>query len=203
MESGVSASRSFYLRPAGRPVYLGDYFELWYGMFQSTVLGDVPFLNIDIAHKAFPKRYASMIELLEDMKQDYRVGRLVDVNRPMDYQVVMALKKHLAGLDLIYRSTPEAKGFERRFLDIVDIPSRVGFEASREVNGKTETYKTNVADHFKSKNTAIRYPHLPCIKIGSTVKSITVPMEFCSLSDAQVSCRNKPLFLFCGVCTQQ
>lgn len=181
------AARSFYLRPQQKPVYLGDYFELWLGLFQSTILGDIPFLNIDIAHKAFPKRYGSLVDLLEDMKQDFRVGRLVNVTRPLDVQVCDAMHKHLAGMDIIYRKTRESSGLERKFLGVAEIPSRVFFEATRTVNGKEEKHKTNVQDYFKSIGIQIKYPHLPCIKMGNTIKSVTVPMEFCSVSDAQVS----------------
>ncbi|CAD7081278.1 unnamed protein product [Hermetia illucens] len=48
------AGRAFYTKPT-HPEKLGDLFELWLGLYQSATLGDSPMLNIDVAHKGFPR----------------------------------------------------------------------------------------------------------------------------------------------------
>lgn len=175
LRNGVSAARSFYL-PNNKPEYLGDYFELWLGLFQSTVLGYSPYLNVDIAHKAFPKRYASLAHLVEDIKNE---SRNVRDERSLNDE----LRKHLKGLDLVY-VTPGNANLKKiyKFLDLDRKPSEVRFKDDQN-DGK----ETTVADYFKKRNFTIRYPDLPCVKIGSSVKSISVPMEHCELPGNQVS----------------
>jgi hypothetical protein len=43
----VQVGRSFFSPPRGRVVDLGGGLEMWYGFFQSAVLGWKPFLNVD------------------------------------------------------------------------------------------------------------------------------------------------------------
>lgn len=98
---GVPDKRSFFLPATGRREYLGDFYELWLGLFQSVVLGNIPLLNVDVNHKAFPKRYNSLIDMFPDMQQDMRMN--IDPNQPLDRFVVQALQKHLGGLEICYR----------------------------------------------------------------------------------------------------
>lgn len=171
--------RSFYLRPNGRGEYLGDYFELWLGLFQSTVLGDMPFLNVDIAHKAFPKSYSSLIDIFRDMEQDRRFQR-IDLNRPINDDVKKALEKHLGGLDIRYLSPKDKMIYERKFLSIKSPPEQIMFAK----DGKN----ISVLKYFEQElKTKIQYPQMPCIEMGNKIRTITVPIEFCSLSNAQVS----------------
>lgn len=172
--------RSFYLRPKDRPLYLGDYFELWYGLFQSTVLGDMPFLNVDIAHKAFPKSYTSLIDIFTDMQQDRRFQNGINTNRPIDNDVKDALKKHLSGLDIHYTSPKDGQIYERKFASVENPPGQIMFQK--------DDKNISVLEYFeKTLNKKIQYPQMPCIKMGNRIRTITVPIEFCSLSNAQVS----------------
>lgn len=174
LRNGISAARSFYL-PDDKPEYLGDYFELWYGLFQSTVLGYQPYLNVDIAHKAFPKRYASLVDLKNAIRQEN------SRNARDDRMLYEELKKHLRGLDLVY-VTPGNANLKKvyKFLDLDRKPSEVKFKDDK---GRQLT----VAQYFEERNFPIRYPDLPCVKIGSSIKNITVPMEHCELPNSQVS----------------
>lgn len=43
----VTVGRSFFTAPLGPPIPLGDGLDLWYGFFQSAIMGWKPFLNID------------------------------------------------------------------------------------------------------------------------------------------------------------
>lgn len=174
LEAGVSTKRSFYL-PGARE-YLGDFFQLWYGLFQSTVLGDMPFLNIDIQHKAFPTHYEHLTELVKDVQQDNRMQP--NLNAPLDRNAAEALKRHLAGLDICYKIND--KGYERKFLGLEVPPGQFKFEK----DGKQITIEAYLRTTYNYK---LIHPHMPCIKMGTATHAITVPLELCSLSEKQVS----------------
>lgn len=164
----------------GRREYLGDFYELWLGLFQSVVLGNIPLLNVDVNHKAFPKRYNSLIDLFSDMEQDFRTR--IDPNRPLDRNVIAALQKHLGGLEICYRGPGTPKIY--KFMDLVDNAETQQFTLE---NGQRKT----ILQYFKDTNRAIRYPKLPCVRLGNTVRSIVVPMELCGIPDTQVNGRTK------------
>lgn len=169
--NGIQTGGSFFLPPNNKPPYLGDFFELWLGLFQSTVLGNSPYLNVDVTHKAFPKRYNSLVLLLDDIRKEHERSR--------DFYVDM--KKHLSGMDIIYK-TPGQNGAMSvyKFMDLVGRPREESFT-------DREGRKLTVAEYFEEQNYSIVYPDLPCVKLGNSIKSLTVPMEHCSLSDRQVS----------------
>ncbi|XP_014218616.1 protein argonaute-4 isoform X2 [Copidosoma floridanum] len=64
--TSITVGRSFFRPPQGQPVYLGSGMDLWVGLFQSAVLGWKPFLNVDVAHKAFPKSQ-NVIDLMKSI----------------------------------------------------------------------------------------------------------------------------------------
>lgn len=179
---GILGGRSFFL-PDQRRNYLGDFYELWLGLFQSTVLGSVPFLNVDVNHKAFPKRYASLVDLLKDMEQDLRMK--INPNQPLERNVVTALSRHLSGLEICYQK-PSDKPMIYKFMKIVDAPGKVEFELE---NGQRKTILQYFQETYGSNS--IKFVNLSCIKLGNTVKNITIPMELCYIPDSQVNLRNK------------
>lgn len=157
---GVQAGRSFFLQPTGNRYDLGDFFELWLGLFQSTVLGGCPYLNVDVSHKAFPKRYDNMAQLAREVGND------------------RALAEHLRGMDIVYNRPGNAGKKIHKFLDVDNTPERCMFE----LNGQ----RISVLQYFRQIGYTIQNPNLPCLRIGGQTNSITVPIELCSLSDAQV-----------------
>lgn len=159
----------------GRREYLGDFYELWLGLFQSVVLGNIPFLNVDVNHKAFPKRYNTLIDMFPDMEQDLRMN--INPNQPLDRSVLFALERHLGGLEICYRGPGNSKIY--KFMRVVGDPANERFT---DQNGQQKT----ILQYFRETNRNIQYPKLPCIKLGNTVKSIIVPMELCSIPDTQV-----------------
>lgn len=163
--------------PARERPYLGDFYELWLGLFQSLVLGKIPFLNVDVNHKAFPKRYATLIDLLRDMENDLRMR--IDLNRPLERPVEQALARHLSGLEMCYNMPGTNKKMIYKFMALCNSPGNERFKLE---NGQQKT----ILEYFNSTNRRIQYPALPCIKLGNTIKNITVPMEFCSIPDTQV-----------------
>lgn len=162
---------------------MGQYFELWKGLFQATVLGDVPFLNVDVAHKAFPKRYQNLLDLIEDIDRDMR--NTTNFNRSLDPRVTSELRRHLSGMDICYRGPGVADGGKiYKFNSVDGKPANVRFNQ----DGK----ETNVLQYFRDRQpNSIRFPEMPCLKLGNNVRNISVPIEFCSLSDAQVSESNQ------------
>lgn len=141
------------------------------------MLGDVPFLNVDVNHKAFPKRYNSFIDLIKDIAQDQRQN--ADVSRGLDERMQNSIHRHLSGLDVMY-TKPGTNPMIYKYLALVRNPAQETFTLA---DGKS----SSIAKYFQDNKVQIKYPNLPCVKMGSTVKSITVPMEFCSIPDSQVN----------------
>lgn len=170
LRHGLQTKRSFFLPPT-KHEYLQDFFELWLGLFQSTVLGNQPYLNVDVHHKAFPKKYTSLIHLLNEIEQEHRCNTQIALQR---------MHQHLIGLDLIY-VTPGQVDQRRiaKYIELVDIPSQVTF--SRDGN------TTTIQKYFAERNFPINRPDLPCVKLGNAIRNFSVPMEHCELTDRQVS----------------
>lgn len=168
----LQAGRSFYMRPAPNNQYdLGDNYELWTGLYQATVLGSRPYLNVDIAHKAFP----SELPILE------LINRNADRRRDLDPRDRSALQTHLNGLMIKYE-TPGNQTSARNF-------KFLGLNA----NSRTHRFKSDqdnreytIEEYFRSRNITIQFPMLPTLKLGNAIKNITVPMEFCSVAGSQV-----------------
>lgn len=171
LEMGIQAARSFYL-PSQQREYLGDFFELWLGLFQSTVLGSQIYVNVDVAHKAFPERYDSLLNLLQQIQKERHCDQR---------NAIEQMQSHLSGMDVIYK-TPGNAGKKRvyKFMGLVGNPNQERFT---DQSGR----QTTVAAYFSEQKYPISCPDLPCVKLGNTIKSIVVPMEHCSLSDRQVS----------------
>lgn len=170
---GVSVGRSFYqpLMQNNRRVDLGDYYDLWTGLFQSTVLGSIPYLNVDIAHKAFPSP-VKMLDMLRDMR--------IDPARGCDDRALMALKETMRGLRIRCErpNAPDsAKNF--KFLDFGETAARYKFKND---DGKMMT----VQEYFQAKhNVRLQFPNLPCVRAAPADRNIYLPMEFCSIADNQ------------------
>lgn len=176
LRDGVPGGRSFFLPTQGQREYLGDFYELWLGLFQSVVLGKVPFLNVDVNHKAFPKRYDNLVQLLDDMEQDMRTR--IDKTRPLDRFILSALEKHLRGLEICYRAPGSSKIY--KFMALTDDAATERFTTE---NGEQKT----ILQYFRDTNRNIQYPRLPCIRLGNTIRSIVVPLELCGIPDTQVN----------------
>lgn len=161
-----------------KDLYLGNGCQLWLGLFQAVVPGDELFLNVDVSHKAFPKRYDSLITLLKDLEKDLRLRYLINFNKPLEKKVLDELQKQLSGLDVCYTKPGTGYKTVRKFVSICENPNNAHFE----INGFAKT----VFNYFEERDMKITYLEMPCIAIGSREDPIKVPMEFCSISDAQV-----------------
>lgn len=171
--------RSFFTVPKpNATVKLGDYADLWTGLFSSAVLGNIPYVNVDVSHKAFPSAM-NLVQIVDEM---YSVNRFArgNVNSQIDRGIAEQLEKHLRGLRIIYE-VPGNKASKKsyKFLKLGQTVDRESFS----IDGKS----TTVANYFAhTKNVKLRYPNLPCIKCGSTIKEVVLPLEFCSVAPGQV-----------------
>lgn len=142
------------------------------GIFQSTVLGSKPYLNVDVSHKAFP----APISILEIVK----TNRL-DPNREMQDRDKYPIRTHLKGLNIVYK-LPKSPGFETyKFNDLKESARRLMFKCD------DTQRQMSIEEYFKQKKgITLQYPNLPCLWVGSTVRNICLPMEFCSVAPGQV-----------------
>lgn len=140
------------------------------GIYQSTVLGSRPYINVDIAHKAFPSE-KSIIDILREW------GVNLDID--FDYRTKKDIQTHLKGLMLTY--TMSGHDASRRTYKFQ------GFNANANTcTFKIEDKEFTINEYFASRGCQVIYPLLPTLKLGNEIKNITVPLEFCSVAGYQV-----------------
>nr|AFX89028.1 argonaute 2a [Mayetiola destructor] len=177
--NGILSGRSFYI-PTGR-MDLGDHFDLWFGRFQSVVVGDRVLLNVDIAHKGFPKPFGSLVKLWQAIEDgEKEINRRSPRYRQKNPADIMA--QHLIGLNIIYNQ-PGDQSTKRmyKFSGIAKKPSEQRFRDEYDNEKTIEAYYGQRYPNFPIKN-----PDLPCIQLGAT-GMVIVPMEFCGISECQVT----------------
>lgn len=178
----VNVGRALYFAPAGRIDYLGEGMELWYGLFQSAVLGRQSlYLNVDVAHKAFP----SAIPILDFLKSFDRDGRIPARLNP--YQENQ-LNDYLKMLTISYQSNPREapKTFGYNGLVIREGKAQGANNAVFVADGT----KMTVQQYFKDvKKINLQYPELPVLHVGSRTRNIYLPLEFCRIPAGQATNR--------------
>ncbi|KAJ1524220.1 hypothetical protein ONE63_010740 [Megalurothrips usitatus] len=172
----VQVGRSFFWQsPGGREYDLGSGMECYLGYFQSFVMGRQPYLNLDVAHKGFPKAQY-LIDMLAEF--DFRARSPEEVMQRYERDI----ERHLKGLKVEYeipgvessKRTYRVNGFRRDALK----------ERFQTKDGKTFT----IGEYFaKEKRYNLKYPYLPVLHVGAREKEILVPMELCKLAKAQVT----------------
>lgn len=167
---GTRAGRSFYTKPE-RLYDLEDGYELWFGLYQAAILGDQPFLNVDIAHKSFPRDW-SLLEYLQSIRVDLKS----DLQRWQKEQ----LEKFLQKLNIIYQPPACFKADPKLYKvnGLVDNATNLTFECE-------DKKRMTVANYFASKGYKLSYPHLNCLHVGSSVKNIYLPLELCKIAPGQ------------------
>lgn len=176
---GVQCGRSFFTRPKN-PVDLGDLYELWNGIFQSAILGSVPYVNVDIAHKAFPMRN-TVVNVIKWFGLQGRDRREPDRNRALDRDTEQKLATYLRGLQISYelRGNPASKKLYK-FTSLETSANNYRFS--------NEGKEVTIQQYFNQKyRYPIEYPHWPCIKVGNNIRSLVFPAELCTVIGDQVS----------------
>lgn len=179
LESYVKAGRQFFKRPAN-PVDLGSGYEMWTGLFQSAIFTNKSFINIDVAHKGFPKAQSMIDCLVKDFN--------LDPYRPIDNQRggdnFATFVKGLKVVASLVGNTATA-GHKREFVcnGVVGPPDKLTFPIT-ESDGRSR--KLTVAEYFaKEKQYRLKYPHLNCLWVGSRERCIYFPMELLNVSYGQ------------------
>nr|AJF15705.1 argonaute-2 [Agrilus planipennis] len=172
----ISVGRSFFSPPQGPIIQLGDGMEMYNGFYQSAVLGWKPFLNVDVAHKAFPQRLDGINLLMDLLKCSER--DLQGPLRPFDIEVV---DKFLRTLKVQYLIPTQPASRRVMRVNAVDQPAdKAMFNHDNE--------RMTVKDYFtRIKGYRLRYPHLPCLWVGSKSRSdkILLPIELCTVMEGQ------------------
>ncbi|XP_076639294.1 argonaute 2 isoform X2 [Colletes latitarsis] len=183
----VSVGCSLFPHPEpGRVVSISNGMDLWIGVFQSAVVGWRPYLNIDVAHKAFPTPQ-SVINLMKELCQDPRSRTPLQrvTARDVEYNSEK-ITKFLKGLKVQY-----------------EIPGQPHSKRTYRVNGLVECPKNDkfrlddgsmctVENYFlQTKKCRLEFPDLPCLWVGSRTneKKIHLPVELCTIVAGQVTQR--------------
>ncbi|KAL5290574.1 AGO2.2 family protein [Megaselia abdita] len=174
---GVRSGRSFYYQPQ-RPQDLGSGYELWYGLFQSVILGERLLFNIDVSHKAFMKP-VSVIDMLQSANHRGR-------NNSNDNSLYGILKNK----DIVYTPPKEfnaaSKSFklfclgnsaDSEFFDLEDKPAVGG---SKAIKGKKR--RMSIQQYYREKGYEIKFPNYKLLK---TKNGACYPMELCKIAEGQ------------------
>lgn len=172
----VPVGRSFFTPPRGEVVQLGDGLEMWYGIFQSAILGWKPFVNIDVAHKGFPKAQ-NVVDAMNEICGSPREGNELHYTQKEDFM------RFIRGLKVEYMlpNNPSSKR-TYRVNNIAECPAKLRFKLE---NNRQVT----VQDYFlHKKNVTLKHPYLPCLHVGSMTREtpIYLPSELCWVVKSQV-----------------
>lgn len=170
----VAVGRALYFATEGRSIELGEGMELWLGLFQSAILGRRSlYLNVDVAHKAFP----SAIPILNVLASFDRNGQ---IPASLADRTQAQLHEYLKMLTIGYRP-PQAPVKTYGYNGLVASAAKATFV---DADGK----KMTVQQYFENvKGIRLRYPNLPCLHVGSKVRNIYMPLEFCEIPAGQAT----------------
>uniref|UniRef100_A0A1E1W3W5 Uncharacterized protein n=1 Tax=Pectinophora gossypiella TaxID=13191 RepID=A0A1E1W3W5_PECGO len=187
LESYIKAGRQFFKRPTN-PINLGDGLEMWTGLFQSAIFTSSAFVNIDVAHKGFPKQQP----LIDAVVKDFRLDPYnpIKTQRGRGVENFQLFVKGLRVMATVGGDTTK-KGQKREFIcnELVDPPNKLKFIMT-DPNGKQ--IEMTVADYFlKIKNIRLRYPNQNCMSVGPRDRNIYYPLELLEVSYGQA--QNKQL----------
>lgn len=175
----VKFRKSIYVVPS-RPENIGAGHELWYGLFQSALLGSKPFLNIDVSHKAFPSG-GPILKVLEELFRQ--------VPDTLNNWQAAEVHDFLKGMEICYNG-PSGVAKIFKYNSLKEPASGQKFKLE---DGSQMT----VAAYFQKLGIRLRFPNLPVMHVGSTIRNIMLPMELCAIPPGQALIKKHP-----DVCTQ-
>ncbi|XP_076547410.1 argonaute 2 isoform X2 [Osmia lignaria lignaria] len=175
--------KSLFPRPEpGRVISLSDGMDLWIGVFQSVAIGKKAYLNIDVAHKGFPKDQ-SIIDLMRELCRPPRQAQPLATVQPRDVERNKEkITKFLKGLKIQYE-LPGQPTTRRtyRVNELVRCPRENKFRLENNTMCTVEQY------YLEKKNYRIQFPDLPCLWVGSRNNNIHLPVELCTIVGGQVT----------------
>ncbi|KAH8307131.1 hypothetical protein KR044_005623, partial [Drosophila immigrans] len=174
--NSIRAGRSFFMNSgSGNGYQLGDGYEALVGLYQSFVLGDKPFVNVDVSHKSFPiamKVIDYLINHARIYENDLRSG---ECNRNL-WRVLTFLK----GINIIYEP-PKSFASSPRVYRVNGFSQQPANQLKFEVDSKVMT----VDAYFASRGYKLQFPNVVCLHVGPPAKNIYLPMELCRIEEGQ------------------
>lgn len=162
----IRHKRSVFAPPSERNrMFMKDNYELYIGLYQSFVMGERPFLNVDVAHKAFPSAASDLIPLLNQYRNFDEI---------------------LSGLNLVYTSPMTQEKRMYKFNGIRGSADREMF------NDDSDGRRKSIVQYFQEKGYRVKHPNLPCLHIGPPNRNILIPIELLSLPGGQALNRKAP-----------
>ncbi|XP_049825505.1 protein argonaute-2-like isoform X2 [Aethina tumida] len=165
--------RSFFTKPPSI-MDLGNGMEMYQGFYQSAIRGGKLLLNVDVAHKAFPKTQ-SVIHAIENVCAS--PGQQFSFHKPLTQYQIALFQRYIKNLKILYEIPGQV--CSKRFYRVngVDEPSKI-----KTFNCGTGT--CTVESYFRSeKGYTIKYPMMPTIWVGSKSRQtkILLPPECCTV----------------------
>ncbi|XP_064212606.1 argonaute-2b isoform X2 [Tribolium castaneum] len=179
----IIAGRCFFTPPRdGQIIPLGDGMELYYGFYQSAIRGWKALLNVDVAHKAFPKA-SNVLDIVCEIGSDFRTTMTrANLSQPLREFVQRDFEKFIKQLKVKYE-IPNQSSSKRihRVNGLGEPPSQAKFKLDDGRMTTVERYYQEV------KRCKLQYPHLPTLWVGSREREskILLPLEFCTVVGGQ------------------
>ncbi|XP_039229501.1 protein argonaute-2 isoform X3 [Drosophila yakuba] len=171
----IRAGRSFFkMSEPGQRFELDDGYEALVGLYQAFMLGDKPFLNVDISHKSFPIAM-SMIEYLELYGIKAKINNQTNLQNSRRF-----LEPFLRGINVVY-TPPQSFASAPRVYKVNGLSSGPASSETFESDGK----KVTIAAYFQSRNYNLKFPQLHCLHVGPPTKHILLPIELCTIEEGQ------------------
>lgn len=173
-QRSVRAGRSFFKSSdEGGRKNLGDGYEALVGLYQTFVLGDKPFVNVDVSHKSFPIALP-MIEYMEMYGLKMRITPTTTITNPR------YIVPFIRGINIVYEP-PKSFCAAPRVYKVNGLSEQPACSQKFTVEDKVLT----VQEYFRSRNYEIKFPKLLCMHVGPPAKKIYLPMELCRIEEGQ------------------
>lgn len=181
LNHGIQDRLVFYLSLNDELPYLKEYYELRSGLYQRIILdgedGSIcPLLSVDVKHRAFPRAYNNLIDLLREIQKEFRPRLVIDLKEELEPHVAQLLTNHLDDLEICYQY--DNNNGVLKFLKLGRPPAK---------ERKSEKYWMTVQRHCDERGIQIKHPNLPCVRLGTSMRYIAVPLEYCTILGDQVS----------------
>lgn len=170
---GVRGGRSFYTKPK-QFFDLKDGYEMWTGLFQAPILGEEPFLNVDVSHKSFPVECT----VLNYLKHNYHIENL---NRDLDFRIAEGLGNYLKSMSVVYEPPASFNSFPKSY----KVNCITKQSASRLYFKNNLNIDISVAEYFELRGYPLRYPNLNCVHVGALAKTNYIPIELLRVPPGQ------------------
>lgn len=175
----IPAGRSFFVKPQ-TIIDLGEGMEMYNGFFQSAIRGWKPFLNVDVAHKAFPKSLPVTEVLMDLLDSHWQQFGPRDLERALDSRQTETFQKYMRQLRVIYQIPGNASS--KRVFRVNGIGDSARNKTFKLDDGRSMTIEQYFANE---KRYRLKYPLLPTLWVGSTQRQILIPLELCTLVEGK------------------